>query len=111
QWGASTGDTNAGQKDGFTGNNGLLVNEAWGLWKTDNSLGLKFGRAPIVVGRGLTYGENDWFNVPYSFDQFAILWDWESVELGIIAAKAQELSSVANQTLSPDPEENHIIID
>ena len=111
QWGATTGDTSAGQRDGFTSNNGVTVNQAYALWKVDDSLGFRFGRSPIVLGRGLTYGENDWFNVPYSFDHFDVSWDWESVELELIFAKAQELTTVAGQTLSNDPEESHTIID
>ena len=54
EWGGSSGDTNGGQKNGFTNNNGLLVNQAWGLWKFDELIGLKFGRVPLDYGLGYT---------------------------------------------------------
>ncbi|MCB0378925.1 MAG: alginate export family protein [Bdellovibrionales bacterium] len=114
EWGSSSsanGDSSPGTKDGFTSDNALLVNQAYGLWKVSDSLGLQFGRSPIKLGRGLTYGENDWFNVPTTFDNFAIKWDWEVMEFSAIAAKTRDLSPVAGQTLSPDPEENHYILD
>ena len=110
EWGGTVGDTNGGQKDGFASNNGFLVNQAWALWKIDDSIGVRFGRAPLDLGLGYTYGLNDWFNVPYSFDLFDFMFDWDSVELSLIAAKVQELTTVADQTTSPDPEENHIIV-
>ena len=109
-WGGANGDTSGGQHDSFSRSNGLLVNQAWGLWKVDESIGLRFGRAPLHLGLGYTYGGNDWFNVPYSFDLIDVSWDWESVKLSLIAAKVQEFTKVAGQTLSSDPEENHIIV-
>ncbi len=110
-WGSSTGDTSGGQHDSFSRTNGLLVNQAYALWKTDEYVDyLKFGRAPLHIGLGFTYGGNDWFNVPYSFDQIGFGWDWTGVELELVAAKIQEFSTSAGQTLSSDPEENHIII-
>lgn len=109
-WGSVSGDTNGGQHDGFSRTNGILVNQAYGTWKVDQSIGLRFGRAPLHLGLGYTYGTNDWFNVPYSFDLIDVGWDWGGVELAIIAAKIQEFSTFAGQTLSSDPEENHIIL-
>lgn len=109
-WGGANGDSSGGQHDGFSGTNGLLVNQAWGLWKVADSWGIRFGRAPLHLGLGFTYGNNDWFNVPYSFDMIEVKGDWDSLELALIAAKVQEFSTVPNQTLSSDPEENHIII-
>ena len=110
EWGGAAGDTNGGQHDGFSNNNGLLVNQAWALWKFDDQIGVRFGRAPLDLGLGYTYGLNDWFNVPYSFDLFDFVFDWESAELSFILAKVQELTRVSNQTTSSDPEENHIIV-
>ena len=115
QWGRASGsptrDTNAGLRDSFEKNNGLYVNQAWGLWKVADSLGIKFGRSPIILGRCLTYGENDWFDLPYAFDHLDVVWDWEALELSIIAAKVQELEDISAQSVNPDPEENHIIVD
>jgi|GEM_PF-1871183 len=113
QWGrqSGAGDTSAGQRDSFTANNGLFVNQAWGLWKITESLGMRFGRSPIVLGSGRTYGANEWFDLPYAFDNFQIFWDWESVKVSLIGAKAQELSQISGQTLKVDPEENHFILD
>ncbi|MEM7646708.1 MAG: alginate export family protein [Pseudomonadota bacterium] len=109
-WGSAVGDTSGGQHDGFARRNGLLVNQAYALWKVGSSMGIRFGRVPLHLGLGNTYGHNDWFNVPYSFDLFEFAWDWDSVELSLIAAKVQELSRVVGQAESPDPEENNIII-
>ena len=109
-WGGANGDSSGGQHDGFSRTNGLLVNQAWGLWKVADSWGVRFGRAPLDLGLGFTYGTNEWFNVPYSFDLIEFKGDWESLELAFIAAKVQEFSTVANQTLSSDPEENHLIV-
>lgn len=110
EWGGASGDSSGGQHNGFTRTNGLLVNQAWGFWKVDDSIGFKFGRMPLHFGLGYTYGGNDWFNVPYSFDSAGLIMDWESVKLSLIGAKVTELTKVPNQTLSPDPEENHIIV-
>lgn len=108
-WGGATGDTSGGQHDGFSRTNGILVNQAYGFWKVDETIGLRFGRAPLHLGLGYTYGSNDWFNVPYSFDLIQGGWDWGAVELSVIGAKIQEFSTSAGQTVSSDPEENHII--
>jgi hypothetical protein len=111
-WGGATGDTSGGQHDAFNRTNGLLVNQAYGVWKVDQIVDyLRFGRAPLHIGLGYTYGQNDWFNVPYSFDLFEAGWDWETMSIGLIAAKIQEFSTTAGQTVSSDPEENHIILD
>ncbi len=110
EWGESVGNTISPQKDAFNRGNGLLVNQAWALWKVDDSLGIQLGRAPLNFGLGFVYGYNDWFNVPYTFDYFDFAWDWESLNLSLIYAKIEELERVSGQTLSPDPEENHIII-
>lgn len=110
EWGNASGNSLSGQKDAFNRDNGLLVNQAWALWKVDDSLGLRFGRGPLDFGLGYVYSQNDWFNVPYSFDFFDIAWDWESLKLSMIYAKVLEMDRVAGQSLSPDPEENHIII-
>ena len=68
-------------------NTGLIVSQAWAFWKIDNSFGLRFGRLPIHIGLGYTYGANNWFNVPYSFDLVDLVWDWKSINLSLIAAK------------------------
>lgn len=110
-WGSATGDTNGGQHDAFTRTNGLLVNQAFALWKVDEYVDyVRFGRAPLHLGLGYTYGLNEWFNVPYSFDLIDVGWDWGDVDLALVAAKIQEFTKVTGQTLSSDPEENHIII-
>jgi hypothetical protein len=110
-WGSAAGDTNGGQRDGFARSNGILVNQAYGIWKLDSDVDyLRFGRAPLNLGLGYTYGTNDWFNVPYSFDMMDVGWDWGSVELAIMAAKVQELTRRPGDSVSSDPEENHIII-
>ncbi len=109
-WGSASADTSGGQHDGFSRTNGILVNQAFGTWKVDETIGLRFGRAPLHLGLGYTYGTNDWFNVPYSFDMIDVGWDWGGIELAVIAAKIQEFSTVPGQTVSSDPEENHIIL-
>lgn len=111
EWGAALGDTNGGQHDAYTRSNGVLVNQAYGVWKIDDYVDyIRFGRAPLKLGLGYTYGSNDWFNVPYSFDLLETGWDWGGVSLNLIAAKLFEFSTVSGQSFSSDPEENHIII-
>lgn len=95
-------------RDSFSGNNGLYVNEAWGWWQWSDTLSVKMGRAPLQIGSGKTYGANQWFDVPTTFDQFNILWQWEQVKLQIIGSKLSELAPVAGG--NGDPEENHYIV-
>ena len=86
-------------------NNGLIINQAWALWKVDDSVGLRLGRMPLHLGLGYTYGTNDWFNVPYSFDLVDLFWDWESVKFSFIAARTAHWGKQA----SSSKEGSHLI--
>ena len=96
------------QGTSFT-NSGLIVNQAWAFWKIDNSFGLRFGRRPIHIGLGYNYGSNEWFNVPYSFDLIDLVWDWESVNVSLIAAKVADLGDQNSHFFGFRNNERHII--
>jgi len=108
-WGLTSPDTNPAQRQNLTSDTGLLVNQAYAHWKITESMGMKFGRAPLHLGLGYTYGSNEWFDVPYSFDQFQVAWDWSVLKASVIAARVLDLEQAAGQTLSPDPQETHLI--
>lgn len=97
--------------ESFTDNNGLFVNEAWGWWQWTDTLSVQLGRAPLSIGSGKTYGANQWFDLPTSFDQFNIFWEWEQVQLKILGAKLRDLDPDVNGSGGgvADPEENHYI--
>jgi hypothetical protein len=109
-WGASSPNNSVpGQRDAFERSNSLLVNQAFAHWKITESMGMRFGRAPLHLGLGYTYGTNEWFDVPYSFDLIEASWDWPVLKASLIAAKVLDLTQVAGETLNPDPDENHFI--
>ena len=90
-------------------NSGLVMNQAWVFWKIDDSFGIRFGRRPIHIGLGYNYGNNDWFNVPYSFDLVDLVWDWESVSVSLIAAKVADLGDKNPHFFGFQNNEKHII--
>lgn len=110
KWGAG-GAVNSlpGQPDAFDRSNSLLVNQAYARWKINESMGMRFGRAPLHIGLGYTYGSNEWFDIPYSFDQFEVSWDWPVLKASLIAAQVLDLSKVEGETLSQNPSEAHIV--
>ncbi len=89
---------------------GLTVNQAWAFWKIDNSFGLRFGRLPIHIGLGYTYGSNDWFNIPYSFDLVDLIWDWESISVSLMAAKVADIGNQNPRFQGFRENERHIVM-
>lgn len=92
------------QRDQFT------LQQAWGQWHVTDFLNLKFGRLSFELGRGLTYGFNDWEDIPSYYDGFATLFDWDVMELSIYGLKQKELDK-ASTSVASDPEETHYVID
>ena len=103
-------DFSAERQGASFANSGLIVNQAWAFWKIDSSFGLRFGRLPIHIGLGYTYGSNDWFNVPYSFDLVDLVWDWKSISLSLIAAKVADLGDRNPRFQGFRGNERHIIM-
>ncbi len=92
-------------------NDQFLLQQAWGNWKVTDFLDLKFGRQPIVFGRGLVFGENQWENVPTYYDGFSFLFDWESLELSLYGVKVYELDRPTPPiTTVSDPELTNYIL-
>lgn len=94
-----------------TTNDVFLLQQAWAHWKVTDFLSLKFGRQPIVIGRGLVFGENEWENVPTYYDGFGLLFDWEAMELSIYGVKVYELDRVSGSSVAADPELTNYVID
>jgi len=92
-----------------TDQNEFVLAQAWGDWKVTDFLDLKFGREPVVIGRGLAYGANEWEDVPTFYDGFSLLFNWDVMELDLHALKLHELDHVPSQSVS-DPETTHYII-
>ena len=108
----SSGSTSAANGGG---NNGVLVNRAWGQWKVTNSVTAKFGRLGIELGDGSVFSENTWEKVPTEQDGIDILWDIEVAKLRLIAIKTHEYSLLPNlgvggagpvASIATDPERN-----
>ncbi len=99
------GEVNSTNSDTF------ILQQAWANWKVADFLDLKFGRQPIVIGRGLSYGENQWENVPTYYDGFGLLFDWDVMELSIYGVKIYELDRVAPSSVASDPELTNYILD
>ncbi len=92
-------------------NDQFLLQQAWANWKVTDFLSLKFGRQPIVIGRGLVFGENEWENVPTYYDGFGLLFDWEAMELSLYGVKVYELDRVVNTSIASDPELTNYVLD
>jgi hypothetical protein len=92
-------------------NDQFILQQAWGNWKVSDFLNLKFGRQPIVIGRGLVFGENEWENVPTYYDGFGVLFDWDAMELSLYGVKVYELDRVTNTSIASDPELTNYILD
>lgn len=91
-------------------NNTFILQQAWANWKVADFLDLKFGRQPIVIGRGLSFGENQWENVPTYYDGFSLLFDWDVMELSLYGVKVYELERVAPASIASDPELTNYIL-
>lgn len=98
-------------EDNNTDQNNFTLQQAWGNWKVTDFLNFKFGRQAVELGRGLSYGANEWENVPTFYDGFATLFDWDVLELSLYALKIDELERDPTQSVSSDPETNHYVID
>ena len=90
--------------------NQFLLQQAWGQWHVTDFLNLKFGRIAFETGRGLSFGANEWEDVPTYYDGFATLFDWDVMELSLYALKQKELDKAPNSVAS-DPEEIHYMVD
>lgn len=97
-------------KVGSATNDEFILQQAWADWKVTDFLDLKFGRQPIVIGRGLVFGENAWENVPTYYDGFSFVFDWEVMELALHGVKVYELTRTTN-SIASDPELSNYILD
>lgn len=107
-WGRQSlavGDSSPGQRDSFSANNGLYVNQAWGKWKFSDTIRIEFGRLPLNWGYGALFSKNSWQNHPFAFDSFVLGFDWEILTLSIVGIKAEQLIATGK-----DPEKNHYML-
>jgi hypothetical protein len=70
-----------------TGENALLVNRAWGWWKSSDALSFKFGRMGIEIADGAVFSENDWQAVPTAHEGVMGMWDMDFAKIGLFGVK------------------------
>jgi hypothetical protein len=82
--------------------NVLTVNEAWGWWKSNDMLSMKFGRAGFEYGDGTIFAIDDWQAVPNSWDGIWTQWAFDFADLHLFGNKLSDgYTAVASQS---DPE-------
>lgn len=107
EFGISDNTTAAGDNE----NDSLLVNEAYGVWRSSDDLNFKVGRMNYEVGDGSFISINDWEQKPYSFDGLQVNWEQEWGKLQFVAFKVRNIQTDATATpversASADPEHN-----
>lgn len=106
-WGndASAGDTHPGVMQN-TVDDSLIVNRAWGWWKTSDALSWKFGRMGIEIADGAFFSENDWQDVPTAHEGVMGMWDMDFAKISFFGLKTAEFGYQLAGALSSDPERN-----
>ncbi len=107
RWGAKdpslVGDSSTGNSDRATadgvGNsdNTVLVQQAFGAWLIADSFLLKFGRSSFGIGDGTVIAENDYEDVPLSFEGLWGIYEWDFMRLTAFVLKLANFSSSFNK--------------
>mgnify|MGYP002623992675 CR=1 FL=1 len=104
-----TGDSGTAIHDGVgTGQNMLLVNEAYGTWLLNDSTALRFGRGAMTIGDGSVVSVNEWEATPYAFDGAMVTHDMEFGRLSGFYVKFTDWNLAQGQAVvgPEDPETN-----
>lgn len=92
-WGNDIGATpaeNPGRFDGNNTENQVLAYQAYGSWMIADGLMAKFGRMVVEDGNGLVLGQDDWQQVPYSWDGGSLAYDADFASLNLTGLKLSD---------------------
>ncbi len=108
-WGnnGGTGNSSASTPDGIGDEeNMILVNRAWGWWKSTDMLSFKFGRFGLEIADGAVFAENDWEAVPTAHEGVMGAWDMDFARVSFFGVKTNEFGNPATEGLTNDAERN-----
>lgn len=112
RWGYNTTDgtssaagTGTNAPDTADAQNLLLVNRAWGWWKSSDTLSFKFGRMGIEIADGAVFSENDWEANPTAHEGVMGMWDMDFAKVALFGVKNIELEN-NGAGAGTDPENN-----
>jgi hypothetical protein len=80
----------------------IIVNRAWGWWKSSDALSFKFGRMGIEIADGAVFSENDWEAIPTMHEGVMGLWDMDFAKIGLFGVKNFDVDT----NPGGDPERN-----
>ncbi|MCM2280872.1 MAG: alginate export family protein [Bdellovibrionaceae bacterium] len=104
-WGVDAGDgsTNPGVANDDAQ---LVVNRAWGWWKTSDALSFKFGRMGLEIADGSFFSENDWEAVPTAHEGVVGMWDMDFAKISLFGLKTDEFGYQLGGARTADAERN-----
>ena len=107
RWGYNGTDGTAATAEPGTADvqNSILVNRAWGWWKSSDALSFKFGRMGIEIADGAVFSENDWEAIPTSHEGLMAMWDMDFAKIALFGIKNIEIDDTAG-AVATDPERN-----
>ncbi|MEQ1875519.1 MAG: alginate export family protein [Bdellovibrionia bacterium] len=100
--GDSTATAGYSQHPAAVAGNSLSVQEAWGWWKSNDMLSMKFGRAGFEYGDGTIFALNDWNNLPNSWEGIWTQWGFDFADMHLFGNKL--LDSETSVAGNSDPE-------
>jgi hypothetical protein len=107
-WGDGTNSAslvNSATHNKATVGNLLLVQEAWGWWKSSDMLSLKFGRAGFEYGDGAIFAIDDWQANPNSWEGVWSQWTFDFADLHFFGTKLwDDVTPAAPVAGNDDPE-------
>ncbi len=107
-------DAATGNPDGHTATpdgigdsqNMVLVNRAWGWWKSTDMLSFKFGRFGIEIADGAVFAESDWGPIPTAHEGVMGAWDMDFAKVSFFGVKTDEFGNLPAAALTNDAERN-----
>ena len=79
--GESQGYPHMATPDRFVADNGLTVNQAYGIWMASDELTIHFGRTSLELADGSVLAKNDFEQVPTAMDGLLSLMTWSLCDL------------------------------
>ncbi len=95
-------DSAVGVRDGLSGQNLLMVQEAYGTWMLNDSTSIRLGRGAFTLADGSVVSSNDWEANPLAFEGLMITHDMEFGRVSGFYVKASDFANTA--TTVDDPE-------